>query len=207
MKATLIVMSSKTGTPEKQTKETLARLVKLGAGTLMEIGSTDVAFARCRALSAVCDQLRERPERDMVLMIDDDMEVADEVAQAVVDAARRLQRGCSAAYATASAKLAGTPFKGHPGRWLVGLGCLAIPRALVLRLEETSLSFEHMGRHYSAFTWCGPDAGEWVGEDFQLSKRLGGVHLLPLAVGHIKKGVLWPDDGTLAQIAALGGET
>jgi hypothetical protein len=81
------------------------------------------------------------------------------------------------------------------------LGCVAIPRALLLDLEERSESFELNGKLYSAFTWCGPEKGGWVAEDFRLSINLGGVHLCPLAVGHIKKGALWPDDETLEQLA------
>lgn len=206
MKSTLIVMSSKTGEPEQQTKETLQRLTRLGAKMLKEVGSTCVSFARCRALSGACKVLRERPDLDVVLMLDDDMDVEDDVAQAVVNAARASGVSSSAAYATSSAKLAGTRWELMPGRWLVGLGCLAIPRSLLLEIEERSASFEHMGQMYSAFTWTGADGGTWVGEDFRLCQRLNGVHLLPLAAGHVKKAVLWVDDETLALIAGNGSE-
>jgi hypothetical protein len=84
--------------------------------------------------------------------------------------------------------------------WLVGLGCVAIPRALLLELEERSESFELSGKFYRAFTWCGPEKGTWIAEDFRLSINLGGVHLCPLAVGHIKKGALWPDDETIERL-------
>jgi hypothetical protein len=201
MKKTLIVMSSKTGEPEKQTRETLARLTALGAGLLREIGTTDVALARCRSLSGACDVLRANPDRDMVLMLDDDMQVDSEVAQSLVDHAREVLRPCSAAYATLSAKLAATRWVGHRGLWLVGLGCVAIPRSALLALEEASPSFSLDGQHLTAFTWCGAEAGDWVGEDYRLSKQLGGVLLLPLGVGHVKKALLWVDDSTLNQIA------
>jgi hypothetical protein len=68
--------------------------------------------------------------------------------------------------------------------------------------KERSESFELNGKFYSAFTWSGPEKGGWVSEDFRLSINLGGVHLCPLAVGHIKKGALWPDDETLEQLAS-----
>jgi len=200
MKNTIVVMSSNREV-EKQTKHTLQNLANLGAILLMETGSADVAFARCRALSWACDKLREYPDRDIVLMLDDDMDVPAETAQAVADKARELGRACSAVYATLTAKVAAARWAEHPGLWLVGLGCVAIPRALLLDLEERSESFELNGRFYSAFTWCGPEKGGWVAEDFRLSINLGGVHLCPLAVGHIKKGALWPDDETLEQLA------
>ncbi|HYQ30947.1 MAG TPA: hypothetical protein VER04_27125, partial [Polyangiaceae bacterium] len=80
MKNTIVVMSSNREI-EKQTRHTLQNLASLGAMLLMEAGSADVAFARCRALSWACDKLREYPDRDLVLMLDDDMEVPAETAQ------------------------------------------------------------------------------------------------------------------------------
>lgn len=199
MKSTLVVMSSNREM-EPQTRQSLNALVRLGAIRLMENGSSDVAFARCRALSFACEQLREKcPERDVVLMLDDDMEVPEDVAQQVVTAARSSGVATSACYATITAKLAATRWKDD--RWLVGLGCIAIPTALLFALEQRSESFEMMGRLYSAFTWSGPHQGHWVAEDYRLSMNLGGVRLLPLPVGHIKKGCILPDDETLERIA------
>ncbi len=200
MKNTIVVMSSNREI-EAATKATLQNLTNLGAMVLLETGSADVAFARCRALSWACEKLREYPDRDAVLMLDDDMEVPADTAQALTDKARELGGACSAVYATLTVKVAAARWPDHPGLWLVGLGCVAIPRALLLELEERSESFEVNGRFYSAFTWSGPESGNWIAEDFRLSKNLGGVHLCPLAVGHIKKGALWPDDETLAQLA------
>jgi hypothetical protein len=199
MKNTLVVMSSNREV-ERQTRATLQNLANQGAMLLMETGSSDVAFARCRALTWACEKLREYPDRDMVLMLDDDMEVPFETAQALTDKARELGRPCSAAYATLTANLAAARWAEHPGLWLVGLGCVAIPRALLLELEARSASFEVSGKAYRAFTWSGPDQGGWVAEDFRLSINLGGVHLCPLAVGHIKKGALWPDDETIDRL-------
>jgi len=200
VKNTIVVMSSNREV-EKQTKQTLQNLAGLGALLLMETGSADVAFARCRALSWACDKLREYPDRDIVLMLDDDMEVPPETAQALADKARELGRACSAVYATLTSAVAASRWPGHPGLWLVGLGCVAIPRALLLDLEQRCEVFEISGRFYRAFTWSGPENGRWISEDFRLSINLGGVHLCPLGVGHIKKGALWPDDETLEQLA------
>ena len=95
-------------------------LANLGAMLLMETGSPDVAFARCRALSWACEKLREYPDRDVVLMLDDDMEVPAETAQALTDQARQLGRACSAVYATLTAKVAASRWVDHPpGLWLV----------------------------------------------------------------------------------------
>jgi hypothetical protein len=201
MKSTLVVMSSNREL-ERQTKHTLQQLTGLGATLLMETGSSDVAYARCRALSWACAKLREYPDWDVVLMLDDDMEVPAETAQALADKARELGRACSAVYATLSSKVAATRWAGHPELWLVGLGCIAIPRTLLLELEQRAEAFELNGKICKAFTWCGPENGVWIAEDFRLSINLGGVHLCPLPVGHIKKGSLWPDDETLNQLAS-----
>jgi hypothetical protein len=201
MKNTILVMSSNREV-ERQTQTTLQNLGSLGAMLLMERGSADVAFARCRALSWACDMLRANPDRDTVLMLDDDMEVPAATAQSLVDKSRELGRACSAMYATLTSKVAASRWPGHLGLWLVGLGCVAIPRALLLELEQRSESFNVGDKSYRAFTWCGPDNGCWIAEDFRLSINLGGVQLCPLAVGHIKKGSLWPDDETIDRLSS-----
>jgi len=204
MKHTLIVMSAYTGEMEPETRESLQLLRRAGAGFLLQAGVPDVAVARCQALSFACEALRgDAADRDVVLMMDDDMEVDVEAAQTVVTQARIRKCATAAAYATKMSTLAGTRWKDGPvkGRWLVGLGCVAIPKRLLFELEEQSESFEIRGKVYSAFTWCGPEKGTWVAEDYRLSMRLGGVDLLPVAVGHVKKTTLLPDDDTLHRIA------
>src|SRR5690349_7586540 len=114
MKNTIIVMSSNREI-EAATKRTLQNLTDLGAIVLLETGSADVAFARCRALSWACEKLREYPERDVVLMLDDDMEVPAETAQALVDCARELRRACSAVYSTLTARVAAARWPERPG--------------------------------------------------------------------------------------------
>ena len=199
MKKTLILMSSNREM-EPETRQSLRVLTKLGAALLQETGSSDVAFARCRALSWACEHLRgELADRDVVLMLDDDMEVPEEVAQGVVDKARELGKPCAAAYATRTSKLAAQRWKDN--LWLSGLGCMAIPVSMLFELEQRCESFEMMGKVLTAFTWSGPDRGRWVSEDYRLSIQLGGVHLLPLPAGHVKKATLLPDDETLEKIA------
>lgn len=204
MRQTLIVMSAYTGEMEPETRESLLKLRRAGAGFMMQSGVPDVAVARCQALSFACEALRgEAADRDVVLMMDDDMEVDVDAAETVVAQARLRKCATAAAYATKMSTLAGTRWKEGPtpGRWLVGLGCVAIPKKLLFELEEESESFEIRGKAYSAFTWCGPEKGTWIAEDYRLSMRLGGVVLLPVAAGHIKKTTLLPDDDTLARIA------
>ncbi len=203
MKNTLIVMSSNRET-EPGTRDSLQQLRRAGAGFMKQEGVPDVAMARCQALSFACDALRgPAADRDVVLMMDDDMLVDVDAAQAVVTQARDRRCATSAAYSTRLATLAGMRWKESPikGRWLVGLGCVAIPRHLLFDLEAISETFELQGKSLTAFTWCGPENGLWIAEDYRLSMRLGGVELLPIGVGHIKKTPLFPDDDTLSRIA------
>lgn len=201
MKKTLILMSSNREV-EQRTRDSVDALCAAGAQMLLERGSACVAFARNRALSLACEALRGPcSDRTIVLMVDDDMEFDVATAQQVVSAARSSGVATSAAYATVTGKLAGSIWKDHPGKWLMGLGCLALPVPLLLELEKRSESFEHSNKAYSQFTWVGVDAGEWMSEDFRFCKNLGGVNLLPLAVGHIKKWRIQPDNDTLQRIA------
>lgn len=203
MKKTVVVVSSNREW-EPQTRASVQAMREAGAKLLHETGSSSVTFARNRALSLTCEHLRGAlSDRDVVLMVDDDMEISLDSAQHVVDVARRSGVGASAAYATAVSTLAGCRWKAHPGRWLAGCGCLAIPVPLLLELESQSEVFAVDRKSYRAFTWDQALEGEWVGEDYRLCMRLGGVQMLPIGVGHIKKWPLWPDAETLQRIADL----
>ena len=180
---------------------------RAGAQLILEMGSSDVSQARNSALNAACKALHERPELDCVLMLDDDIICPLGVARELVGEARSSGVACSAAYATGDARLAGSrwfqdgkPWADGRVRWQVGLGCLAIPRALLLELEQKSESYEVRGRVLTMFTWSKAENGEWVAEDYRLSRQLGGVNLMPLGVGHWKHGEYFPDDETLAAI-------
>lgn len=198
MKKTLVVISSNRGWA-RELQHSILAMRSAGAGLLEEYGSPCVCFARCRALSMACDALRDYPERDTVLMVDDDMQIPLAVAQQLVDATREHGQACSAIYATQSRTIAAEPRA--DGLWMTGCGALAIPSRALLALEQRSPSFEMRGKAYTAFTSTGAENGRWMGEDFRLCANLGGVRLLPVAVGHVKPTPLWPDDETLARMA------
>jgi hypothetical protein len=209
----VIVTMASNREPERQTKQCLAAMQRLGAGFIMCEGHSDVTQARNHALSVTCEQLRNYPERDCVLMMDDDMIVPLETAELLIRTALETGHACSAAYATAAARLAGGRWKPKGGeewptglrvRWVAGLGCVAIPAKLLLELEQRSESYQILDRDalrvLTQFTWSKAEGGEWVAEDYRLCRELGGVMLLPVGVGHVKKGEIWPDDETLAAI-------
>lgn len=202
MKNTLIVLSTNRSI-EPRTEASIVQCQRAGAAYLPHREApADVACARNLAFSIACETIRKYPERDVVLCVDDDMEFPLTTAQELVDTVRREGVGAGAVYATLAGTVAGGPMKDVPGRFECGLGLLGIPAHALLKLEQESESFELAGRTFSEFTWCCAEDGLWVGEDYRLCRRLGGVLLLPLGAGHIKKSPLWPDQATLDAVRA-----
>lgn len=202
MKKTVIIVSHNRPIADL-TLRALNELSASGALFFRQQGTTDVTLARNLALSGTCRHLRADPPRDTVLMIDDDMVFTVEQAQELVDYSRANRVAASAMYATAESTLAAfrlqTP-DGEVQRWVTGLGMLAIPAAALLELEQRSEPFVTLGRTNYGFTMSLATGGQYWSEDFTLCRRLGGVHLLPIAVGHLKMWPLYPDDHTVESI-------
>jgi hypothetical protein len=188
-------------TVEAETERGILELTRQGARIALFRGFSDVALARCISLTAVCRELRNDEARDVVLMLDDDMHFTLEQARRVVDSARAAQRPVSAAYCTEDGRLAA--YADPQLGWLVGLGFIAIPRVSLLELEQASVLVNEGTRtECRAFCWSGPHGDRWEGEDWCLSRRLGGVELLSTTVGHIKKRPLYPIPSELERILA-----
>jgi hypothetical protein len=217
MKRTLVLITSNREL-KGLTKECVLEFRKAGAELLMVDGGSDISQARNAALSTACNYLRQDgSERDVVLLLDDDMVLSSDGAMALLDGARAFGVPCSGVYAVAPehdqkvghSRLAGGPwqgqrFEGGAQKWRMGLGCLAVPTAMLLELEQRSESYAVRGTQYSAFTWSTCENGEWIAEDFRLCQRLGGVRLLPVGAGHVKEITLWPDPSTLEGVRRLG---
>lgn len=199
----MIVTCSHNRAMQAQTLSAIRELCRAGAIYIDQSGAADVALARCLALSAACNALRAEPARDVVLMVDDDMVFTNEDCEQLAQHARRTGVAASAIYATLGGTVAATRLQTTPGeaqRWAVGLGLLAIPRASLLELERQSEPFEFMGKPQFGFTWSAAANGIFWSEDYTLSRRLGGVHLLPIGVGHLKTIPVYPDEDTIACI-------
>ena len=207
MKHTLVLCSHNRPLQEG-TRHAVTAMVHAGAAFLEQTGSADVSLARNIALTEACDTIRRlgsavEPRRiDTILMVDDDMWVTLEQAQELIEHSRQHTRPASAMYATTAGTIAAMRFGLDPtnGRqlWTTGLGCLAIPRPHLERLRMVSERFTMHDRTYYGFTSSGVDSGQYWSEDYTLTKRLGGVHLLPMAVGHFKVIPLYPDEETIA---------
>jgi hypothetical protein len=168
-------------------------------------GSSDVAFARNVALSFTCSAFDKNADRDVVLLVDDDMVFNLDQAREVCDVARKTRCPASAVYPTAISEMAASRQWAPPGKWLAGLGFLAIPRENLLELARRSPSFVWRdNRTLYEFTNSAlhlvDGQHRWYGEDYWLCHRLGGVNLLPIAVGHLKTVPLTAGDETLAKV-------
>jgi hypothetical protein len=214
VKNTIVVVSTN-HEMQRVTRERIGQLRRAGAQYVEQVGCSDVALARCLSLTGACNALRllnqpdnlesfDRAPFDMILMVDDDMQFDVDQAQELVNHARAHVVPASAAYATLNGTLAASPIdEGLHARqlWKVGLGLVAIPATLLLALEQRSPRFELQNGIFSGFTSSAARAdGQWWSEDFTLSERLGGVHLLPIAVGHLKTIPIFPDEETINSI-------
>lgn len=207
MKRTLLVYSCN-HTLQLKTSAAIGACSRAGAAIVEQAGTSDVAVARNAALTLACAAL-EAGEQDVVLMVDADMAFTLQQAQSIVDHVRKTGIAASGCYIVGGgekARLAATPF--NNGRWLTGLGFLAIPAAMLLKLREVSPKFECVEGELHEFTSSGPALSSegkriWITEDTRFTSRLGGVELLPMAIGHIKTAVGMPgDETTLARVIA-----
>lgn len=167
---------------------------------------SEISLARNMALTALCD-LQAANQWDCALLVDDDMVFTTEDVKALVSNAMQKGVASSAAYVNADGvTLMAAPWK--DGRWLTGLGLLAVPMNLLMALRDSSQQFVNKALQRRAFAFCNAGMVDdvWMSEDFQLCTRLGGVELLPVAVGHIKKRVLKPTHEQVAEFMATKAE-
>ncbi len=205
MKGILLVYSSNRNlAPEFEVS--LQASVMAGAGVAKWEGASDVVFARNVSLSKASEVLLNNPNRfDVVLMVDDDIVWQIEQARALAEHCRVTGRPSAGCYVMKDGRMAA-----HfaDGAWQCGLGFVAIPARTLLDTYISSRRFKGAsGEPVREFTKSGvegPDEseGEWKGEDYWLTRRLGGVDLLPIGVGHIKQVVLYPQKEKLEEFIA-----
>ena len=225
MKNTVIVCSTNRHVQDN-TMRGLETLQRAGGQLIWGLGSPDVAFARNIALTAALrysvtrnkqaaapdpgsvaiqrGDAAPRPNAvDTILMVDDDMEFTLDQANELVAYSREHQVGAAAMYATLGGTLAATRLYtplNTTQRWLVGLGFLALPLKQVQEVAARSEHFEALGQVHVEFCWTAAYDGIWCAEDYSLCRRFGGVHLLPMAVGHLKTVPCYPDEETIRRV-------
>lgn len=220
MKKTLMVISTNRGL-HPETLEAVRACRNAGARLVQQHGASDVSLARNHALSMAkrALELDEGKDIDAILMIDDDMVFTLNDAQRLVDRIRETGAPASATYVQVGGALAASrmtpwctveegeqPQPMRPGSWHVGLGFVAFGAGALLELAADSNEFNLRGETCWEFTRSRAVAGDYISEDYCLSRRLGGVELLPLEVGHLKMTAIYPHENLLARVAELGGE-
>jgi hypothetical protein len=202
MTRTLVVLPSYSGRPDPRTTASIRALK--GCHVMQLPGCSDVSLARNRVLSLVLTNLSEFPTVDKLLMVDDDIVFGPDDAEQLLAEAHVLNAPVSAVYTNAQGFVCARRMNND--LYLTGLGFFAMPLELLVELSERLEPCE--GPEGPIFPFCtsGPalDRGKriWESDDFSFCRRLGGVHLMPLAVGHCKTVPLYPDEETIRRVAA-----
>ncbi len=188
-----------------ETRQAIAELERHGAYFVDHAGApSDVTLARNLGLSAVVRGLRAFAGRfELVVLVDDDMVFGIDDVVRLRDAAHETGFAASAMYMSQTGELCAVPLSN--GRWATGLGLLAVPAALLERLALFSESFAYQGDTNWGFTESKCQGGRYWSEDFTLCKRLGGVLLLPLPIGHRKTVTIRPDAAIVERVRPLRG--
>jgi hypothetical protein len=195
MQRTVIVLVTHRGLAD----DTAECVAKLGCPSIIKVkGCPDQSKGRSMSIDAAFDKT-SGTAIDTVLLLDDDQIFDQKTVLDLVEHSRTTQECCSGVTVTADGKLCARPLSqlvripGSPVRWLTGLGCLAVPRARLVKLRDT------LPKTAGITHWCrsGPHPdypGEWFPNDFWFCHHFGGVLLIPLAFGHLKFMPIWPDE-------------
>ena len=184
----------------------------IGAGALVrqpQAPSADVCLMRSCLIS---DTLQAAPKgRTVMLLLDDDCVAEPTRLEHLCKRART--EPVSGVYMRADRVIAATrleEYSGapeHAGRWLVGLGCCAVPLTALrdLRAKLPEIEFAGGSRKFYPFctagAWRGSSRIRWLADDYSLSLALGGFALDPsVPVGHVKPVPLWPAAESLAEL-------
>lgn len=209
-KVTLAIPTHR-GLTNAPTKECVRQLVALGAEMRIGTGLADLAGGRSWLLSR-CLESSEQQGRTCILCIDDDMVFTPAHAKQLVEYALEHNVGTSAMYPTAEGRLAATRYPVKRGnvtveRFKVGLGFCAVPVKLLQSVRDSFPGAATYTENGWIYPFCESRArydrepAEWVAEDYDFSEKLGGVVLLPIAVGHLKTVPLYADQVTMDRIA------
>jgi hypothetical protein len=162
---------------------------------------SDIAGGRSWLLSRAL-LAAEKHGKDVVMLVDDDMDFSLAHAETLVAAVRDTGYPCSAIYPTETGAFAGRRW--CPFRYLVGLGFCALPTTLLRSTAERLKQVEYGENREPIWPFApsGPNyaQGCWMAEDYSFSALLGGFYLLPMSVGHIKPVPLTADGETIERL-------
>jgi hypothetical protein len=187
MQKVLVTCPTHRGISHNITKESIRQLCVQGAELLIASSISDIAGGRSWLLSTALRKA-EADGRDVIMLVDDDMSFTREQAEQLVTQARERVEPCSGVYPTAEGDL--TAMRWRPFKFLCGLGFAAIPTTALRHLADNLRPVMYGDKDELIWPFCESRAhyslGRWLAEDYDLSAKLGGFRLLPIAVGHIK---------------------
>jgi len=212
LEKTVIAIPTHRGLTNAPTKECVRQLVAAGAEMRVGTGLADLAGGRSWLLSR-CLESAEAQGRTCILCVDDDMVFTVADANKLIEFALEHNVAASAMYPTAEGRLAATRYvTKRQGaltveRFKVGLGFCAVPVKLLQSVRDSFPGPASYTENGTIYPFCESRArydrepAEWVAEDYDFSEKLGGVVLLPIAVGHLKTVPLYADQVTMERIA------
>lgn len=203
MKRTLVLLLTYRGAAE-DTRLSLEALQRSGARSWGLKGTADVALGRSWLLSEAL-RISAGTDIDTFLCIDDDMVFHVEDAEALVGASRESGDLVSGIYGTSKASAALTKWRN--GRWLTGMGFMAVPVARLREKEHELPMLADNNPPVTAWAQSGLHpayGGRWTCEDYWFCLHWDGVRVAPVGVGHLKTIAIWPDEESIAAIVAGG---
>lgn len=202
----IITVASRDEMPGKFRK----KVYSLKPNALVEVnGISDVALARNAQLTDT-EQVWE--DNSVILMLDDDIDIS--TSEAALDIYELISRAItsgrptSALYVDRDGKPTCSPFPDKPGKWLAGLGVMAIPVQCLRDLKKLSVETSARGKRITCYTASKPmninNKWEWSSEDYTLCMYLGGVNLEPdLRFGHRKMLPIFPSDSMSRKLSEM----
>lgn len=212
---TIVAMASHSGLKP----ETMSSLMACPFGDVsITVGISDTALARNAQIDAAVQRVKRKGGRppDLLLMIDDDVVFTLGQVELLLCYAHNHGVPVSAVYMVGpegkekpAASRIPDPENCPEGEqfYVTGLGLLAIPWHFVERLNNESLQMSTALDTIACLTWSAPASDPewdalgrpeddtprpWVSEDYRLCLRLGGVHCIPIPIGHVKTRVIRP---------------
>ena len=187
MQRTLITVPTHRGITHQETKESIRQLCLRGAELLVANDISDIAGGRSWLLSTALRKA-EAEDKDVILMVDDDITFTPRQAEVLVSVTRDTNVPSSGVYPTRDGNL--TAMRWRPFRWLVGLGFAAITTKRLRELADSLRPVRYRENEEPVWPFCESHAcyelGMWLSEDYDFSAKLGGFQLVSIPVGHLK---------------------
>lgn len=183
-----------------------------GAAYVEDLGCSNIALSRNRVLTGALRECERRPDREVLLLFDDDMSFSLADVEMLCRKALSLERPVSGVYRKKRAdELCARPEISYgSNRWITGLGFMAVPLKALSEIAQQSymtthepplfciVQSGHMGEIKSL------DRVEWLNEDAWFCHRFEGVSLCTdVVLGHETTGFMLPTSDDVNRLEQL----